>query len=167
MRDESHSSHEDNRRTERRGRFDLGGIEKKESFSISVVVANENQKQPWSPTTTLQEADNVAIQQYGDRLKVNPCGLSCPRCHHSPQWPVHPEMPQVQQSRHFARDCRSTGNTNVANTQKGNGAAPKGKVVLSVDPRHFTRVKRDCPKLRNKDGGNRNAQGWVYAVGNA
>nr|GEW03358.1 reverse transcriptase domain-containing protein [Tanacetum cinerariifolium] len=30
--------------------------------------------------------------------------------------------------------------------------------------RHF---KRDCPKLRNKNGGNRNAQGWVYAVGNA
>ncbi|GJX08987.1 putative reverse transcriptase domain-containing protein [Tanacetum coccineum] len=31
-------------------------------------------------------------------------------------------------------------------------------------PGHF---KRDCPKLKNKDGGNRNAQGWVYAVGNA
>nr|GEZ02981.1 putative reverse transcriptase domain-containing protein [Tanacetum cinerariifolium] len=29
---------------------------------------------------------------------------------------------------------------------------------------HF---KRDCPKLKNKNGGNRNAQGWVYAVGNA
>ncbi|GJZ95388.1 putative reverse transcriptase domain-containing protein [Tanacetum coccineum] len=30
-------------------------------------------------------------------------------------------------------------------------------------PGHF---KRDCPKLKNKDGGNRNAQGWVYAAGN-
>nr|GEY21873.1 putative reverse transcriptase domain-containing protein [Tanacetum cinerariifolium] len=29
---------------------------------------------------------------------------------------------------------------------------------------HF---KRDYPKLKNKDGGNVNAQGWVYAVGNA
>nr|GEX80311.1 putative reverse transcriptase domain-containing protein [Tanacetum cinerariifolium] len=28
---------------------------------------------------------------------------------------------------------------------------------------HF---KRDCPKLKNKNGGNKNAQGWVYAVGN-
>ncbi|GJU31731.1 putative reverse transcriptase domain-containing protein [Tanacetum coccineum] len=27
--------------------------------------------------------------------------------------------------------------------------------------------RRDCPKLKNKDGGNGNAQGWVYAVGNA
>ncbi|GJS49947.1 reverse transcriptase domain-containing protein [Tanacetum coccineum] len=31
-------------------------------------------------------------------------------------------------------------------------------------PGHF---RRDCPKLKNKDGGNGNAQGWVYAVGNA
>ncbi|GKF37542.1 putative reverse transcriptase domain-containing protein, partial [Tanacetum coccineum] len=31
-------------------------------------------------------------------------------------------------------------------------------------PGHF---KRDCPKLKNKDRGNGNAQGWVYAVGNA
>nr|GEU96590.1 hypothetical protein [Tanacetum cinerariifolium] len=29
---------------------------------------------------------------------------------------------------------------------------------------HF---KRDCPKLKNKNGRNRNDQGWVYAVGNA
>nr|GEX41755.1 putative reverse transcriptase domain-containing protein [Tanacetum cinerariifolium] len=29
---------------------------------------------------------------------------------------------------------------------------------------HF---KRDCPKLKNKNGGNRNTQGWMYAVKNA
>ncbi|GJV36076.1 putative reverse transcriptase domain-containing protein [Tanacetum coccineum] len=29
---------------------------------------------------------------------------------------------------------------------------------------HF---KKDCPKLNNKNGGSENAQGWVYAVGNA
>ncbi|GJV68829.1 putative reverse transcriptase domain-containing protein [Tanacetum coccineum] len=65
---------------------------------------------------------------------------------------------------HFAHDCRSTGNTNVANTQKGNGSAPKGNGCFECGaPGHF---KRDCPKLKNKDGGNGNAQGWVYAVGN-
>ncbi|GKE55193.1 reverse transcriptase domain-containing protein, partial [Tanacetum coccineum] len=67
--------------------------------------------------------------------------------------------------RHFARDCKSTGNTNVANTQKGNGAAPKGNGCFECGaPGNF---KRDCPKLKNRDGGNGNAQGWVYAVGNA
>ncbi|GJS81035.1 putative reverse transcriptase domain-containing protein [Tanacetum coccineum] len=66
---------------------------------------------------------------------------------------------------HFAYDCRSTGNINVANTQKDNGAAPKGNGCFECGALgHF---KRDCPKLKNKDGGNRNAQGWVYAVGNA
>ncbi|GKB20694.1 putative reverse transcriptase domain-containing protein [Tanacetum coccineum] len=50
-------------------------------------------------------------------------------------------------------------------SKKGNGAAPKGNGCFECGaPGHF---KRDYPKLKNKDGGNRNAQGWVYAVGNA
>ncbi|GJR09634.1 putative reverse transcriptase domain-containing protein [Tanacetum coccineum] len=66
---------------------------------------------------------------------------------------------------HFACDCRSSGNTNVANTQKANGGNPKGNGCFECGaPGHF---KRDCPKLKNKDGGNGSAQGWVYAVGNA
>ncbi|GJX21951.1 putative reverse transcriptase domain-containing protein [Tanacetum coccineum] len=59
----------------------------------------------------------------------------------------------------------STGNTNVANAKKGNGAAPKGNGCFECGaPGHF---KRNCPKLKNKDGGDGNAQGWVYAFGNA
>ncbi|GJR61419.1 putative reverse transcriptase domain-containing protein [Tanacetum coccineum] len=66
---------------------------------------------------------------------------------------------------HFACDCKSSCNTNVANTQKVNGENPKGNGCFKCGaPRHF---KRDCPKLKNKDGGNGNAQGWVYAVRNA
>ncbi|GKD34721.1 putative reverse transcriptase domain-containing protein, partial [Tanacetum coccineum] len=60
---------------------------------------------------------------------------------------------------------KSSGNTNAANTQKGNGANPKGNGCFECGaPGHF---KRDCPKLKNKDGGNGSAQGWVYAVRNA
>ncbi|GKD46108.1 reverse transcriptase domain-containing protein [Tanacetum coccineum] len=52
---------------------------------------------------------------------------------------------------------KSTSNTNVANTQKGNGAAAKGNGCFECGaPGHF---KRDCPKLKNKDEGNGNAQG--------
>nr|GEU49174.1 reverse transcriptase domain-containing protein [Tanacetum cinerariifolium] len=41
---------------------------------------------------------------------------------------------------------------------------PKGNGYFECRAlRHF---KRDCPKLKNKNGGNRKAQGWVYAVGN-
>ncbi|GJX60783.1 putative reverse transcriptase domain-containing protein [Tanacetum coccineum] len=80
-------------------------------------------------------------------------GLCTQRCH------------KCNKIGHFARNCKNTGNTNVANTQKGNGAAPKGNDCFKCGaPGHF---KRDSPKLKNKDGGNGNAQGWVYAVGNA
>nr|GEZ57183.1 putative reverse transcriptase domain-containing protein [Tanacetum cinerariifolium] len=48
---------------------------------------------------------------------------------------------------------------------RNNGLNPKGNSCFECGaPGHF---KRDCPKLKNKDGGNVNAQGWVYAVGNA
>nr|GEU84089.1 putative reverse transcriptase domain-containing protein [Tanacetum cinerariifolium] len=66
---------------------------------------------------------------------------------------------------HFARDYKSSGNANVANAQRNNGANPKGNSCFEYGaPGHF---KRDFPKLKNKDGGNVNAQGWVYSVGNA
>ncbi|GJT28547.1 copia protein [Tanacetum coccineum] len=43
------------------------------------------------------------------------------------------------------------------------GSSSKEMVVIGVwAPGHF---KRDCPKLKNKDGGNGNAQGWVLCSG--
>ncbi|GJZ59133.1 putative reverse transcriptase domain-containing protein [Tanacetum coccineum] len=49
--------------------------------------------------------------------------------------------------------------------RKGNGANSKGNGCFECGaPGHF---KRDCLKLKNTDGGNGSAQGWVYAVGNA
>ncbi|GJS84929.1 putative reverse transcriptase domain-containing protein [Tanacetum coccineum] len=89
----------------------------------------------------------------------------CTKCHLHHNGSCTQRCHKCNKVGHFARDCRSTGNTNVANTQKGNGAAPKGNGCFECGaPGHF---KRDCPKLKNKDGGNGNAQGWVYAVGNA
>nr|GEV39014.1 putative reverse transcriptase domain-containing protein [Tanacetum cinerariifolium] len=42
---------------------------------------------------------------------------------------------------------------------------PKGNGCFECEaPRHF---KKDCPKLKNKNEGSVNAQGWVYAVRNA
>ncbi|GJW18085.1 putative reverse transcriptase domain-containing protein [Tanacetum coccineum] len=68
-------------------------------------------------------------------------------------------------SGHFARDNKGTGNTNVANAPRDNREVPKGNGCFECGaPGHF---KRHCPKLKNNDGGNGNAQGWVYAVRNA
>nr|GEX13667.1 hypothetical protein [Tanacetum cinerariifolium] len=84
------------------------------------------------------------------RYHNGPCTQKCHKC--NKVW-------------HFARDCRSSGNANVANAQRHDKETPKGNGCFECGASgHF---KRDCPKLRNKNGGNRNAQGWMYAVGNA
>nr|GEW24133.1 hypothetical protein [Tanacetum cinerariifolium] len=66
---------------------------------------------------------------------------------------------------HFARDCRSSGNANVANAQRDGKETPKGYGCFEC--RALGHFKRDCLKVKNKNRRNRNAQGWVYAVRNA
>ncbi|GKC62295.1 putative reverse transcriptase domain-containing protein [Tanacetum coccineum] len=84
----------------------------------------------------------------------------CTKCHFHHNGPCTQKCHKCNKVWHFARDYRSSGNTNVANTQKGNGANPKGNGCFECGASgHF---KRDCPKLKNKDGGTGNAQGWVY-----
>nr|GEU32520.1 putative reverse transcriptase domain-containing protein [Tanacetum cinerariifolium] len=48
---------------------------------------------------------------------------------------------------------------------RNNRANPKGNGCFEFGARG--NFKRDCPKLKNKDGGNINAKGWVYAIRNA
>ncbi|GKF10424.1 putative reverse transcriptase domain-containing protein, partial [Tanacetum coccineum] len=89
----------------------------------------------------------------------------CNKCHFHHNGPYTQKCHKCNKVGHFARNYRSSGNTNITNTHKGNGINPKGNGCFECGaPRHF---KRDCTKLKNKDGGNRSAQGWVYAVGNA
>ncbi|GJZ42282.1 putative reverse transcriptase domain-containing protein [Tanacetum coccineum] len=111
---------------------------------------------------------NVA-KVYNMRIgEKNPYGESlpkCTKCHFHHNGPCTQKCHKCNKVGHFARDCRSSGNKNGANTQKGNGSNPKGNDCFECGALgHF---KRDCPKLKNKDGRNRNAQGWVYVVGNA
>ncbi|GJS41493.1 putative reverse transcriptase domain-containing protein [Tanacetum coccineum] len=201
-------------------------IEKMESVSISVFVANETEKvdkyisglpdniygnvksaRPKTLDETIELANDLMDQKlrtYAERQSDNkrkaddlsrnnhghqqqpfkrqnvakvynmgtgekkPYGGSlpkCTKCHLHHNGPCTQKCHKCNKVGHFAHNYRSTGNTNVANTQKGNGAAPKGNGCFECGaPGHF---KRDCHKLKNKDGGNGNAQGWVYAVGNA
>ncbi|GKC58691.1 putative reverse transcriptase domain-containing protein [Tanacetum coccineum] len=89
----------------------------------------------------------------------------CTKCHFHHNGPCTQKCHKCNKVGHFARDCTGSGNTNVAIAQRDNMEVPKGNGCFECGaPRHF---KRDCPKLKNKDRGNGNAQGWVYAVGNA
>nr|GEU29308.1 reverse transcriptase domain-containing protein [Tanacetum cinerariifolium] len=98
-------------------------------------------------------------KQYGGNLP------KCTKCYFHHNGPCTQKCHKCNKVWYFARDCRSSGNANVANAQRNNGANPKGNSCFECGaPWHF---KRDSPKLKNRDRGNINAQGWVYAVGNA
>ncbi|GKC88876.1 putative reverse transcriptase domain-containing protein [Tanacetum coccineum] len=89
----------------------------------------------------------------------------CTKCHFHHNGPCTHKCHKCNKIGHFACDCRSSGNTNVANAQRDNKAIPKGNGCFECGALgHF---KRDCSKLKNKHRGNGSAQGWVYVVGNA
>ncbi|GJU96939.1 putative reverse transcriptase domain-containing protein [Tanacetum coccineum] len=111
-----------------------------------------------SPYNNLQRQMSPRLQIWG-LVRGITYGETLPQVH---QVPFHHNGPCTQKCHkcnkigHLVRDCRSTGNTNVANAQRGNEEAPKGNGCFECGaPWHF---KRDCPKRKNKNGGNGNAQ---------
>nr|GEZ18462.1 hypothetical protein [Tanacetum cinerariifolium] len=81
----------------------------------------------------------------------------CTKCHFHHNGLCNQKCHKCNKERHFSRDCRSSGNANVLNAQRNNGANPKGNGCFKCGATwHF---KRDCPKLKNKDGEKGNAPG--------
>ncbi|GJV76916.1 putative reverse transcriptase domain-containing protein, partial [Tanacetum coccineum] len=118
-----------------------------------------HQQQPFKR----QNVAKVYNMGTGERKPYRGSLPKCNKCHLHHNGPCTQRCHKCNKIGHFARDCRNTGNTNVANTQKGNGATPKGNGCFECGaPEHF---KRDCPKLKNKNGGNGNIQGWFMQLG--
>nr|GEX96252.1 putative reverse transcriptase domain-containing protein [Tanacetum cinerariifolium] len=101
----------------------------------------------------------------GERKPYSGNFPKCTKCHFYHNGPCTQKYHKCNKVGHFAHDCRSSGNANVANAQRNNGANHKGNGCFECGATwHF---KRDRPKLKNKDEEKVNAPGWVYAVGNA
>nr|GEV11828.1 hypothetical protein [Tanacetum cinerariifolium] len=107
---------------------------------------------------------NVYNMGMGERKPYEGSLPKCTKCQRHHNGPCTQRYHKCNKVGHFARDCRSSGNANVANAQRDGKETPKGNGCFECGASgHF---KRDCLKLKNKNGGNMNAQGWVYAVGN-
>nr|GEX32897.1 putative reverse transcriptase domain-containing protein [Tanacetum cinerariifolium] len=120
-----------------------------------------HQQQPFKK----QNVAKVYNMETGERKPYKGSLPKCTKCQRHYNGPCTQKCHKCNKVWHFARDCKNSGNANVANAQRDNKETPKGNGCFECGASgHF---KRDCPKLMNKNGGNRNAQGWVYVVGNA
>ncbi|GJS72367.1 putative reverse transcriptase domain-containing protein [Tanacetum coccineum] len=86
----------------------------------------------------------------------NPYGGSlpkCTKCHFHHNGPCTQKCHKCNKVGHFARDCRSSGNINGANTQKGNGVNPKGNGCFECGaPGHFKRDFGNAEKKGSASG---------------
>ncbi|GJV21546.1 putative reverse transcriptase domain-containing protein [Tanacetum coccineum] len=124
-----------------------GGRGNKETDNKKEGLTISSRRQPWHHNNPSREQNiaNVYNNGFGEKKTS---GGSLPKLHQVPVFiTMSPQMFILQKmhkcnkgssQREWLSECGASG--------------------------HF---KRDCPKLKNKDGGNGNAQGWVYAVGNA
>ncbi|GJS34427.1 putative reverse transcriptase domain-containing protein [Tanacetum coccineum] len=132
---------------------------------------NQNQQQP----SKRQNVARAYAAASGDRKPYGGSKPLCPKCNYNHDGPCTPRCYKCNKVGHFARDCKSTTNANVANNQRGTGMGQKSTCHECGAQGHF---RRYCPKLNNNNNNNnnnnrgnqvrtRNAQAKVYAVVNA
>nr|GEV65386.1 reverse transcriptase domain-containing protein [Tanacetum cinerariifolium] len=94
-------------------------------------------------------AERVYNMGTGERKSYSGNLPKCTKCHFHHNGPCTQKCHKCNKVGHFARNYKSSGNANVANAQRNNGANPKGNGCFECGAiGHF---KRDCPKLKNKD----------------
>nr|GEW13013.1 hypothetical protein [Tanacetum cinerariifolium] len=116
-------------------------------------------------TPKRQNVARVYNMGTGERKSYSGNLPKCTKCHFHHNGPCTQKCHKCNKVGHFAHDYRSFGNENVVNARRNNRENPKGNGCFECGATGY--LKRDCPKLKNKDGEKGNAPGWVYAIGNA
>nr|GFA73414.1 putative reverse transcriptase domain-containing protein [Tanacetum cinerariifolium] len=129
-------------------------------FALSLNVKQRAKRSLRIPQETLRTASGEK-KQYGGSKPL------CANCNYHNDSPCAPKCRNCNKIGHFARDYRSTANTNNDNNQRGTGLGQKTTCYECGVQGHF---KRECPKLKNNNnhgnqGGRNNALARVYAVG--
>nr|GEX58619.1 hypothetical protein [Tanacetum cinerariifolium] len=138
---------------------------KPKTLDETIELANDLMDQKLHTYAERQNAGKVYNMGTGEKKPYSGNLPKCSKYHFHHNGPCTQKFHMCNKVGHFARDYRSSGNANVVNAQRNNGENPKENGCFECGATgHF---KKDCPKLRNKDGEKVNAQGWVYAVGNA
>nr|GEX44736.1 putative reverse transcriptase domain-containing protein [Tanacetum cinerariifolium] len=173
--DGSHSSHEDNRRNVQTARpcfyadfmkcqpLNFKGTEgvasKPKTLDETIELANDlmDQKLHTMQKGRLTTKGRLMINSETTMVINN----NPPRGRMSPRSTIWDRV----KGNHMGETCPSAPSAIfITMASRNNGENPKGNDCFECGaPGHF---KRDCLKLKDKDGGNVNAQGWVYAVGN-
>ncbi|GJY77032.1 putative reverse transcriptase domain-containing protein [Tanacetum coccineum] len=76
----------------------------------------------------------------------------CTKCHFHHNGPCTQKCHKCNKVGHFARDCRGSGNANVANAQKDNRAVPKGNGYLECGGSKLQVIQVSLSKFKDKDG---------------
>nr|GEW41718.1 putative reverse transcriptase domain-containing protein [Tanacetum cinerariifolium] len=106
------------------------------------ITDNVKSSKPKTLDVTIELATNLWIRNFIPMRKG--------RLTTNKRLTIHPETTMAINNNPSRAECRQ-------------GKILRGMVVLNAE---IQGISRDCPKLKNKDGGNVNTQGWVYAVGN-
>nr|GFD06437.1 hypothetical protein [Tanacetum cinerariifolium] len=93
-----------------------------------------------------QNVTRVYNMGTGERNPYSGNFPKCTKCHFHHNGPCTQKCHKCNKVGHFAGDCRSSGNVNIANAQRNNGANPKGNGCFEC--RATGHFKRDCPKLK-------------------
>ncbi|GJU42526.1 putative reverse transcriptase domain-containing protein [Tanacetum coccineum] len=128
---------------------------------------NQNQQQQQNKR---QNTGRAYTAGSGDKKSYGGSRPLCPKCNYHHDGPCAPKCYKCNKYGHISRDCRSTGNANNTNNQKGTGSGQKPTCFECGAQGHF---RKECPRLKNNKGnrgnqaGNDRAPAKVYVVGNA